>query len=125
MRIQFLPLHGIAFLSCLFIFTGVSAQQVVKEYHDNGRVRAEGALTGNGKKDGAWTEYYATGQKSSEGSYTDGQRSGAWTEWYPNGQVRLKADYSAGTIELFYENGKTESKGGVRNGTRQDRKSVV
>ena len=68
-------------------------------FHPNGRIRCSGAyrsVHGERVKTGAWTTWSATGQKLSEGRYTEGRREGPWREWHENGQPKRVATYREG-----------------------------
>ncbi|HMB61877.1 MAG TPA: hypothetical protein VKN36_02315 [Eudoraea sp.] len=50
-------------------------------YHDNGMVSQEGTFNLEGKLHGAWVSYSDSGEKISEGSYTNGAKTGKWFFW--------------------------------------------
>jgi hypothetical protein len=86
---------------------------------------------------GVWINYYANGQKFTEGNYTNGGRSGEattfepdgskssvwhydhdnmeglWTQYFPSGQIQYQCQYSnnlkVGIEVRFNENGSTNS----------------
>jgi antitoxin component YwqK of YwqJK toxin-antitoxin module len=68
-------------------------------FHPNGRIRCSGAyrtVGGERVETGAWTTWSATGQKLSEGRYTEGRREGPWRDWHENGQPKRVATYREG-----------------------------
>lgn len=50
----------------------------------------------NGKRHGPATRWYDNGQKSEEGTYTEGKVDGAWTFWHSNGQKRAEGTFTDG-----------------------------
>lgn len=50
-------------------------------YYDNGVVSQEGTFNLEGKLHGAWVSYSDSGEKISEGSYTNGAKTGKWFFW--------------------------------------------
>lgn len=60
-------------------------------YHDNGQIAQQGFFK-EGKADGKWIAYDASGNKKSMGEYTQGQKSGKWFFW--NEKSLSEVDYS-------------------------------
>jgi antitoxin component YwqK of YwqJK toxin-antitoxin module len=112
---------GILFFSCfIFIAQQSFAQQVKKDYWDNGKVKSEGAYNNASMKVGKWKYYYQNGQLEVIGDYTgnkidktievfkssktsaldDGNnasaRNGEWVFYYSDGKVKGKASYQDG-----------------------------
>jgi len=52
----------------------------------------------NGKREGAWFDYWGNGQLWSKGNYENGKREGAWFDYQKNGNLNKE---SSGT----YKNG--------------------
>ena len=50
----------------------------------------------DGKRDGPYTSWRESGQKSWEGTYKDGKRDGLWVHWFENGQKQFEANYKDG-----------------------------
>ena len=62
---------GFLFFSCfIFIAQQSFAQQVKKNYWDNGKVKSEGAYNNANMKVGKWKYYYQNGQLEVIGEYT-------------------------------------------------------
>ena len=81
----------------------------MKEYYDNGKVKAEGGVNKEGERVGSWKEYYESGQVKVEGGYQNGYKMGWWKEYYENGNKKsVKAymmDQKVGTWKYYDENG--------------------
>jgi len=52
---------------------------------------------------GAYTEYYANGQKFAEGRYEQGVYDGEWTFWHDNGQLCKKVAFRKGVPDGDWE----------------------
>lgn len=70
---------------------------------------SEGLVNDVGAMQGPWVEYYATGEKRAEGTYTDGKKEGDWTFYHRSGKVEQKGKYQNGLAQgqwqWFYEEG--------------------
>ena len=77
----------------------------------------------NGKRDGAWKEYYIDGQLFYKGNFKNGKQDGAWVRYYGNGQSWSKGNYKNdikdGAWVYYHHNGQLMSKGNYKNG-KQD-----
>ncbi|MBN9686694.1 MULTISPECIES: toxin-antitoxin system YwqK family antitoxin [unclassified Corallococcus] len=77
---------------------------------------------------GAYVDYWANGQKQSEGQYQDGFRTGRWTFWDANGVKTGETEFVAGdyhgTRVQYFANGKPkmieEYRKGLRSGSVQE-----
>ena len=82
----------------------------ITEYHDNGRVKAEG-MTNNNKRDGVWKFYDSRGVHTKTVTYSSGEilktnsmieesgpklREGAAVTYHDNGRIRETGKYSKG-----------------------------
>ena len=47
----------------------------------------------NGKREGAWVEYFENGQLKSNGHYKNGKYEGAWVFYYESGQLYGKGNF--------------------------------
>ncbi len=69
---------------------------------------------------GAWTEWYPSGNKKTEGQYDRGVSTGKFTWWYENGQEQAEGEYEAGqktgTWTTWHSNGLKESLGEYKAG---------
>ncbi len=79
----------------------------VTDYHDNGIISQEGTFNLKGQLHGEWISYDASGNKISQGSYTNGDKTGKWLFWSNN---TMK--------EVEYSNNEIASINGVKNATR-------
>jgi antitoxin component YwqK of YwqJK toxin-antitoxin module len=62
------------------------------EYFENGQLKSNGHYK-NGKYEGAWVFYYESGQLYTRGNYKNSKLKGAWVSYYENGQIRFKGNY--------------------------------
>ena len=69
-------------------FTGV-----VIGYYDNGN-KAEITTLKEGRRNGAWSQWWNNGKKKEEMNYKDGKVEGLWTIWWKNGQKRQESTWS-------------------------------
>jgi antitoxin component YwqK of YwqJK toxin-antitoxin module len=53
----------------------------------------------NGKRDGAWVNYYDNGGLMDKGNYKNGKAEGASVGYYENGQLMWKGNYKNGKRE--------------------------
>lgn len=60
-------------------------------FYDNGKIQQEGFFK-DGKLEGKWTSYDASGNKLSVGEYSNGQKVGKWFFW--NDNKLSQVDYS-------------------------------
>ncbi len=71
------------------------------------------APAGPDQQHGAWTEWYPSGNKKTEGQYDRGVALGKITWWYENGQEQAEGEYEAGqktgTWTTWHPNGLKES----------------
>ena len=76
---------------------------VVREglyYKKFSQVPFTGKITGNkqgliknGKKEGAWVDYWENGQLEYNGNFKNGKRVGYWIRYYEHGQLNFKGNY--------------------------------
>jgi antitoxin component YwqK of YwqJK toxin-antitoxin module len=69
---------------------------------------------------GAWTEWYPSGNKKTEGQYDHGVAVGKFTWWYENGQEQAEGEFDAGQKNgawiTWHANGLKESLGEYKAG---------
>ena len=95
----------------------------VKEYYDDEEEDIRSLVSvRNGKLHGPSTNWYDNGQKSEEGTYTEGKEDGMWTFWYENGQKLSEGTYKKGELDgawtFWYENGERKVEGTYKDGRR-------
>jgi len=98
-----------------------SKQGVFREYDTEGNIISsaiyennvkvgEGVIDAAGKRQGAWTIYFPTGEVRAKGTYVDGKREGDWTYFYKEGKTeqtgRYKNDLPEGSWKWYYASGK-------------------
>ncbi|MDA9816244.1 hypothetical protein N9C75_04210 [Alphaproteobacteria bacterium] len=102
---------SILFLLALFLIVGINSisrsetidDLVYREgqfYQKFTDIPFNGALVGmqqgmisNGKKQGAWLEFWITGQLKGKGNYQDGMKTGQWLWFFTNGQLMGRGEY--------------------------------
>lgn len=93
----------------------------------NGIRTAEGDMTNDGLRIGAWREYYFEGgQLNSEGDYKAGYKAGQWVYYFQNGTVQQKGKYTDkgepdGEWKWYYEDGSLLRVESFRNGQEHGR----
>ncbi len=90
-----------------------------------GMLLGEGIIDASGKKQGAWKEYYETGELMALGTYRNNERIGSWTFYHKNGKVEQKGSYSNkgipdGEWNYYYESGNILRKEYFSNGEPED-----
>ena len=71
------------------LFAGPDVATVMRFYHPNGRISAEGEGR-DSVRTGPWTFYYENGRVSKQGEYAASLRTGEWTLWFPNGGLKSR-----------------------------------
>ena len=64
----------------------------VKQYYDNGQLKATGFIQ-NGKKNGNAKLYYQNDKVKQEGQWKDDKQEGIWTYYYDDGTVSGKVNF--------------------------------
>jgi antitoxin component YwqK of YwqJK toxin-antitoxin module len=110
-----------------------------KNYHENGKLMAEGKYVHQKKdstwlyysaydgtlsteehylntvKDGVWKTYYPEGQVAEEVIYRNGLREGPWIQYFTDGKVKMKVSYINDKLEgqyfVYHLNGNVEVSG--------------
>jgi antitoxin component YwqK of YwqJK toxin-antitoxin module len=79
--------------------------------YSKGKVTGEGVVDQEGRRQGPWKEFYATGEPRSEGRYKAGKREGEWVFYYRDGKHEQRGSYNKGRPdgdwEWTYDNGQT------------------
>lgn len=84
---------------------------LVKGYvFSNGILLFEGITDMNGLRQGKWKEFYASGERKSEGNYKNSNRTGLWKFYFPDQQVEVEGQYDSkgrqdGVWQWYYANG--------------------
>jgi uncharacterized protein len=94
---------------------------VMREYSPEGKITdskifkegvvvGDGIIDAEGVRQGAWKEYYNTGELKGEGTYVNGQRIGDWKYYHQNGKIEqigkfLKNEKPDGPWKWYFENG--------------------
>ncbi|MBK8225742.1 MAG: hypothetical protein IPK70_01035 [Flavobacteriales bacterium] len=88
---------------------------------------SEGMVNDSGMLEGAWVEYFSTGEKRAEGVYKEGKKDGEWSFYHRSGKVEQRGKYAAGLAQgqwtWFYESGRTHRQENYRRG-KEDGASV-
>ena len=60
---------------------------------DIGKIVGQGIVKEDGLKDGAWKEFYRSGELKAEGSYNNGVKAGKWKYYHKNGNIEQTGAY--------------------------------
>lgn len=78
-------------------------------YNELGQKVSEGIIDEQGRRKGAWTDFYPDGAIRAEGTYTDNEKSGTWTYYFKNGGIEQKGRFDRGRFMglwiWYYPNG--------------------
>lgn len=81
---------------------------------------AEGGVNELGVMQGPWVEYYASGEKRAEGSYSEGKKEGDWTYYHKSGKVEQKGHFMNGLAQgewkWYFDNGSLHREEHYRKG---------
>ena len=92
-------------------------------YNDIGQKIAEGIIDEQGRRIGAWTDFYPSGEVRAKGTYENNERSGSWTFYYLSGSIEQKGRFERGRFQgswvWFYPNGNIWREESYSNG-RED-----
>jgi antitoxin component YwqK of YwqJK toxin-antitoxin module/peroxiredoxin len=87
--------------------------------HQNGALAQAGTVV-EGKQQGEWAQWYASGVLQARGTYADDERTGTWTHWYENGRMRMTGAYrddrQSGLWQFWHDNGALQCRGEFRQG---------
>jgi antitoxin component YwqK of YwqJK toxin-antitoxin module len=70
-----------------------------KFFHPNGQLEQIGSYNKDGKEDGIWTWYYATGSLLREDTYFNGKNDGHSVEYDESGEIVAEGEYIEGNRE--------------------------
>jgi antitoxin component YwqK of YwqJK toxin-antitoxin module len=74
----------------------------------------------DGRRDGAWVEYYQNGLLAAKGDYKDGEKEGPWVTYHQNGQLSGKGDFKNGVWDgpwvWYYYNDQLYMRGDFKGG---------
>ena len=80
-----------------------------RTYDNHGKLTAEGIVDEEGRKQGAWKDYFPDGKIMAEGQYKDNYRTGKWNFYRENGRLEQTGDYNLGWPHglwvWYYEDG--------------------
>lgn len=92
------------------------------DYWVNGQLWNEGTYK-NGKREGVWVEYWDNGQLWSKGNYKNGKKEGDWVGYHDHGQLKDEGNYKNGKVEgayvRYHYNGQLYAKGNFKNGKEE------
>jgi antitoxin component YwqK of YwqJK toxin-antitoxin module len=78
-------------------------------YNEKGQKISEGIIDEQGRRIGAWTEFFTSGEVRAKGAYANNQRTGRWTFYFKSGAVEQKGrfdrDRYQGIWTWYYPNG--------------------
>ena len=83
-------------LFVFFLYYGVPQEKVyLKEYYENGTLKAEGWIL-NSQKTDYWYFYYENGNVKGKGSYETNKKDGYWYFYAENNQILSQGHYKNG-----------------------------
>jgi uncharacterized protein len=89
-------------------------------FDDFGNKSSEGIVTETGSREGAWKDFYSTGELRATGNYLNNRRSGRWSFYYKNGAKEQEGSYLRGLADgqwtWYYENAAIWREEGYFNG---------
>jgi antitoxin component YwqK of YwqJK toxin-antitoxin module len=92
---------------------------IVKEYYDNGALKAKG-IRENGLKEGKWIFYFEDGEMLREIYFRNDVEDGEWKMWHKSGSLYIEQmkvlGKSEGYWKEYYENGNIKEIGEYKNG---------
>ncbi len=78
-------------------------------YNELGQKVSEGIIDQQGRRKGAWTDFYSSGEVQAKGNYQNNQRSGSWTYFQEKGSIEQKGRFERGRYmglwNWYYPNG--------------------
>jgi antitoxin component YwqK of YwqJK toxin-antitoxin module len=93
-----------------------------KDFYATGEIKAVGAYLDN-RQSGKWSYFYKNGSKEQEGSYIRGLYDGQWTWYHPNGNVWREENYfngrEDGQMVEYSDSGSVLTKGEFINGEKE------
>lgn len=89
MKIRHLGLGCV--LVCLQYFQ--AAAEPVEEKFPDGKIKLKFSVDDQKRKDGLFTEFFASGKQKVKATYKTGELEGAYTEFFENGKVHITATY--------------------------------
>lgn len=93
--------------------------ELVKEYYDNGLLKAKGLMKEN-LKQGKWMFYFESGEIQMEINYKNDIQEGEFKRWYTNGHLAIESFYVGGSNDgywkEYYENGSIKEIGEYKSG---------
>lgn len=96
-----------------------AARHAITLRRDDGTISSTGSQS-SGLRDGHWVDYYANGNKQSEGDYVRDVQDGHWTWWYENGNEEMEGAFvkqrREGEWRSFHANGALRAVGSFENG---------
>jgi uncharacterized protein len=91
-----------------------------KIFHTNTLLQLEGDYDSQGKMQGEWKTYYASGKLQSVSTYLNDKREGEFKSYYPNGNIKkiavFKNDLYDGNVKEYYNSGAIKTDIDYKNG---------
>lgn len=80
-----------------------------KIYNDKGILLSEGIVDEEGKRQGDWKDFYASGKTKAIGKYQDDKKIGSWKYYFENGNIEQTGSYRNGKLSgvwtWYYQDG--------------------
>lgn len=71
-------------------------------------------------KDGAWINYYKSGQVALQANYASGVKTGIWKKYNENGDLTEEINYITGQATFYYPNGQISQQGQLNVNDRKE-----
>ena len=92
------------------------------EFEGSNQYKSKGQIK-QGKRDGKWTYWHASGGREREATFKDGKEDDKWTRWYENGQIESEGNYKDGKKEgketWWHKNGQKWSEINYKDGKKK------
>ncbi len=99
------------FLWYVFNYHHDTLEGAYTEYYSTGQIHTKATYL-HGKEEGIWTSFDMNGRPILESNYKDGRHDGHWRLWNPNGNLLMYKFYEAGFMVLkkdFYDDGRPKA----------------
>ena len=88
--------------------TNISKEGIVSYFFKNNNKLAKKETYSDGVLEGAFFEYFETGELKNAGKYEEGKKDGVWKTYYKNGKIKTRGKYregeKVGVWKTFYKN---------------------
>ncbi len=103
------PAYRTFAFSLSLLMAGACLAARIQEKFDDGKIKLDYTENAEGKKQGAYSEYYPSGRRKIQASYKADQLHGRYSQWTEKGKLVRRCSYRAGQLhgtDYRYEDGK-------------------